>query len=168
MLSFAVFAGVITITYGHLCLFSPPQRGTVDGINKAGSADCLLLTGPCGAGRGARWSRKSRPGRNWGSLSRRTWTTGTTLLGTSKSRSVRRPGTCKLFQPSGTMESRRYTCTRRKWRCRTDFRPRVSSRLLTRRRTPRLRPSSISVVIWWWNKYKVKLFRTKKNFNETV
>lgn len=48
MLSFAVFAGVITITYGHLCLFSPPQRGTVDGINKAGSADCLLLTGPCG------------------------------------------------------------------------------------------------------------------------
>lgn len=48
MLSFAVFAGVLAVTYSHLCLFSPPQRGTVDGINKAGSADCLLLSGPCG------------------------------------------------------------------------------------------------------------------------
>ncbi|XP_048755164.2 uncharacterized protein LOC125666086 [Ostrea edulis] len=48
MLSFAVFAGIVAITYGHLCLFSPPQRGTMDGINKPGATDCLLLTGPCG------------------------------------------------------------------------------------------------------------------------
>lgn len=148
----------------------PHKEGPLTASTKRGPPTASFWLDPVGAGRGARWSRKSRLGRNWGSPSRRTWTTGTTLPGTSKSRSAGRPGTCKLYQPSGTMESRRYTCTRRKWRCRTDFRPRVSCRLLTRRRTPRLRLSSISVVIWWWNnyKYKVKLFRTKKNFNETV
>ncbi|XP_061162296.1 uncharacterized protein LOC133171545 [Saccostrea echinata] len=48
MLSFTVFATILAITYGHLCLFSPPQRGTMDGIDKAGATDCLLLSGPCG------------------------------------------------------------------------------------------------------------------------
>ena len=48
MLSLAVFVGIAGVAYSHLCLFSPPQRGTMDGINKPGAGDCLLLTGPCG------------------------------------------------------------------------------------------------------------------------
>ncbi|CAH1785645.1 unnamed protein product, partial [Owenia fusiformis] len=39
---------VICGAMAHLCLLSPLQRGTMNGINTAGATDCLLTTGPCG------------------------------------------------------------------------------------------------------------------------
>ncbi|XP_013390313.1 uncharacterized protein LOC106158763 [Lingula anatina] len=38
---------------GHLCLISPPQRGSMSGLNKPGATDCGLTQGPCG-GRSAK------------------------------------------------------------------------------------------------------------------
>ncbi|KAK3804465.1 hypothetical protein RRG08_058587 [Elysia crispata] len=41
-------ACVLVPAWCHLCLISPPQRGSMVGINKAGAADCILLKEPCG------------------------------------------------------------------------------------------------------------------------
>ncbi|XP_070534912.1 uncharacterized protein [Ptychodera flava] len=32
----------------HVCMISPPQRGSMQGLNTPGADDCILLTGPCG------------------------------------------------------------------------------------------------------------------------
>ncbi|GFS20983.1 hypothetical protein ElyMa_005071000 [Elysia marginata] len=41
-------ACIIAQAWTHLCLISPPQRGSMMGINKASAADCILLKEPCG------------------------------------------------------------------------------------------------------------------------
>ena len=43
-----VFAALFSIAYGHVCLLSPPQRGSLEGLNTAGADNCGLTTGPCG------------------------------------------------------------------------------------------------------------------------
>ncbi|XP_054770633.2 uncharacterized protein LOC129278473 [Lytechinus pictus] len=44
-----IFCAVVSIGTAHLCLLSPPQRGSMMGINKEASADCGLTSGPCGS-----------------------------------------------------------------------------------------------------------------------
>lgn len=39
---------MVALCEAHLCLFNPRQRGTMNGINTAGSNDCILLDNPCG------------------------------------------------------------------------------------------------------------------------
>ncbi|XP_071080989.1 uncharacterized protein [Haliotis cracherodii] len=38
----------VAVATAHICMISPPQRGSMLGINKAGADDCMLLKGPCG------------------------------------------------------------------------------------------------------------------------
>ncbi|XP_067680655.1 uncharacterized protein [Haliotis asinina] len=38
----------VAVATAHLCMISPPQRGSMLGINKKGADDCILLAGPCG------------------------------------------------------------------------------------------------------------------------
>ncbi|XP_065897849.1 uncharacterized protein [Dysidea avara] len=47
-LGVALFVFMVAVCEAHLCLFNPQQRGTMNGINAAGSNDCILLDGPCG------------------------------------------------------------------------------------------------------------------------
>ncbi|XP_077980598.1 uncharacterized protein LOC144435835 [Glandiceps talaboti] len=44
----AVLTAVLLSVEAHVCLISPPQRGSMQGLNKAGSDDCILTNGPCG------------------------------------------------------------------------------------------------------------------------
>ncbi|XP_045172862.2 uncharacterized protein LOC123534610 [Mercenaria mercenaria] len=44
----AYFAAALGLASAHLCLIGPHQRGTMTGLNKKGSDDCILLKGPCG------------------------------------------------------------------------------------------------------------------------
>ncbi|GFN87059.1 hypothetical protein PoB_001356500 [Plakobranchus ocellatus] len=46
--SLLVLASVLVPSWTHLCLISPPQRGSMMGINTAGAPDCILLKSPCG------------------------------------------------------------------------------------------------------------------------
>ncbi|CAL1537792.1 unnamed protein product [Lymnaea stagnalis] len=39
---------VVSLSYGHMCLVTPPQRGPSNDINAVGASDCYLKTGPCG------------------------------------------------------------------------------------------------------------------------
>ncbi|XP_059140758.1 uncharacterized protein LOC131928689 [Physella acuta] len=48
MMKIVILAALICICSGHLCLVSPAQRGTANGINAAGAQDCYLITPPCG------------------------------------------------------------------------------------------------------------------------
>ncbi|XP_072175853.1 uncharacterized protein [Diadema setosum] len=50
-ISCLLFAAVFLVAEAHLCMLSPPQRGSIMNINKPASPDCGLVTGPCG-GRG--------------------------------------------------------------------------------------------------------------------
>eukprot|EP00026_Physarum_polycephalum_P020614 Phypoly_transcript_23312.p1 GENE.Phypoly_transcript_23312~~Phypoly_transcript_23312.p1 ORF type:complete len:164 (-),score=24.44 Phypoly_transcript_23312:92-559(-) len=34
--------------FAHVCMLSPPQRGTMNDLNTIATADCFLTTGPCG------------------------------------------------------------------------------------------------------------------------
>ncbi|OWF53064.1 hypothetical protein KP79_PYT24078 [Mizuhopecten yessoensis] len=43
-----VFSAVIAVSYSHVCLLSPAQRGSLQGINKPGADNCILLKPPCG------------------------------------------------------------------------------------------------------------------------
>merc|ERR1712012_1195278 len=43
-----VLAVCVYTCTAHLCLISPPQRGSMEGLNKGGSDDCILLKPPCG------------------------------------------------------------------------------------------------------------------------
>ncbi|VDI08444.1 Hypothetical predicted protein [Mytilus galloprovincialis] len=47
-LQFVVVGSLVAACSAHLCLLSPPQRGTMMGINKAGANDCGLTASPCG------------------------------------------------------------------------------------------------------------------------
>ncbi|XP_033109105.1 uncharacterized protein LOC117110491 isoform X3 [Anneissia japonica] len=44
----SLFYGLIGCVSAHICMLSPPQRGSMIGINKQGATDCILLDGPCG------------------------------------------------------------------------------------------------------------------------
>ncbi|XP_045172851.2 uncharacterized protein LOC123534602 [Mercenaria mercenaria] len=46
--SVVCFAAIMALSSAHMCLINPHQRGSMMGLNKAGSDDCILLTGPCG------------------------------------------------------------------------------------------------------------------------
>ncbi|XP_035658637.1 uncharacterized protein LOC118403890 [Branchiostoma floridae] len=48
MKTVAVFLLFLAGSWAHLCLISPPQRGSMFDINKPASPDCGLTTGPCG------------------------------------------------------------------------------------------------------------------------
>ncbi|XP_066300344.1 uncharacterized protein [Branchiostoma lanceolatum] len=48
MKTIAVFLLFLAGTWAHMCLISPPQRGSMTGINKPACPDCGLVTGPCG------------------------------------------------------------------------------------------------------------------------
>ncbi|KAK3085927.1 hypothetical protein FSP39_010839 [Pinctada imbricata] len=48
MIPFLVFASVLAVAHGHLCLLNPAQRSNITGLNKAGADACFLTTGPCG------------------------------------------------------------------------------------------------------------------------
>ncbi|RUS88901.1 hypothetical protein EGW08_003340 [Elysia chlorotica] len=48
LLPLAVLALSALPTPGHICLLSPPQRGSMVGINQEDSDDCLLYQAPCG------------------------------------------------------------------------------------------------------------------------
>ncbi|KAI8495529.1 hypothetical protein Bbelb_265010 [Branchiostoma belcheri] len=48
MKTLAVFLMFLAGTWAHMCMISPPQRGSMVGINKPGADDCALVTGPCG------------------------------------------------------------------------------------------------------------------------
>ncbi|ESO98270.1 hypothetical protein LOTGIDRAFT_203715 [Lottia gigantea] len=43
-----VVAVVVSVCTAHLCMLSPPQRGSLVGFNKKGADDCFLIKGPCG------------------------------------------------------------------------------------------------------------------------
>ncbi|KAL4238288.1 hypothetical protein ACF0H5_003000 [Mactra antiquata] len=43
-----VFGVMVAVASAHMCLLSPKQRGTISGLNSAGSNDCVLLSSPCG------------------------------------------------------------------------------------------------------------------------
>ncbi|PIK41605.1 hypothetical protein BSL78_21540 [Apostichopus japonicus] len=47
-MKFLVFFALIACACAHLCLISPPQRGSMMGLNKAGSDDCFLVKPACG------------------------------------------------------------------------------------------------------------------------
>ena len=49
----------------HLCLLSPPQRGSISGLNKPGSNDCMLLKYPCGGRPAGKHSEILRVGQNF-------------------------------------------------------------------------------------------------------
>eukprot|EP01121_Diplochlamys_sp_Union-15-3_P016902 TRINITY_DN584_c0_g1_i2.p1 TRINITY_DN584_c0_g1~~TRINITY_DN584_c0_g1_i2.p1 ORF type:complete len:165 (-),score=36.96 TRINITY_DN584_c0_g1_i2:59-520(-) len=38
----------VSLSFAHVCLLFPPQRGTANNLNTAGSVDCGLFTAPCG------------------------------------------------------------------------------------------------------------------------
>ncbi|XP_046577528.1 uncharacterized protein LOC124285359 isoform X2 [Haliotis rubra] len=38
----------VAVATAHVCMISPPQRGSMLGINKMGAVDCMLVAGPCG------------------------------------------------------------------------------------------------------------------------
>ncbi|KAF6017739.1 hypothetical protein EB796_023940 [Bugula neritina] len=42
-----VFSCALTVSC-HLCLINPHQRGSMSGLNKVASDDCILLASPCG------------------------------------------------------------------------------------------------------------------------
>ncbi|XP_052714057.1 uncharacterized protein LOC128187678 [Crassostrea angulata] len=44
----AVLLSLFAVGHCHLCLLSPPQRGSMSGINTPAANDCILTTGPCG------------------------------------------------------------------------------------------------------------------------
>jgi len=48
LMKISLLASVLYTCHAHLCLISPPQRGSMTGLNAKGAADCLLTTGPCG------------------------------------------------------------------------------------------------------------------------
>ncbi|XP_069112494.1 uncharacterized protein [Argopecten irradians] len=48
LLSMTIAAIVLEVCYAHLCMISPPQRGAMGNLNKAGSGDCLLTAPRCG------------------------------------------------------------------------------------------------------------------------
>ncbi|XP_033727706.1 uncharacterized protein LOC117317033 [Pecten maximus] len=43
-----ICCAVIGVSYSHVCLVSPAQRGSLQGINKKGADNCILLKPPCG------------------------------------------------------------------------------------------------------------------------
>ncbi|XP_041360858.1 uncharacterized protein LOC121377065 [Gigantopelta aegis] len=43
-----VLAACISVCSAHLCMLSPPQRGSMNDINKKGANDCFLINKPCG------------------------------------------------------------------------------------------------------------------------
>ena len=45
---FFLLALFVLFASAHVCLISPPQRGSLTGLNTPASADCFLTTGPCG------------------------------------------------------------------------------------------------------------------------
>lgn len=47
-MKYLAFLCLVAYTSAHMCLISPPQRGSMMGLNKAGSNDCILIKGPCG------------------------------------------------------------------------------------------------------------------------
>ncbi|XP_060062690.1 uncharacterized protein LOC132543226 [Ylistrum balloti] len=47
-LAVVIIAIVLEVCNAHLCMLSPPQRGSMVGINKAGATDCILTTARCG------------------------------------------------------------------------------------------------------------------------
>ncbi|KAJ8302613.1 hypothetical protein KUTeg_019009 [Tegillarca granosa] len=57
MIKAVIIVCILAISDAHLCLISPPQRGSMNGLNTAGSDDCILTSAPCG-GR----ERKERSG----------------------------------------------------------------------------------------------------------
>merc|ERR1711860_36494 len=48
LLYVACFAVVLALASAHMCLVSPHQRGSMNGLNTKGATDCILLNGPCG------------------------------------------------------------------------------------------------------------------------
>ncbi|XP_035828738.1 uncharacterized protein LOC101858447 [Aplysia californica] len=49
MLTKSLFlAAMLCVCQAHLCLISPPQRGSMMNLNTKGSSDCILLKSPCG------------------------------------------------------------------------------------------------------------------------
>ncbi|XP_030830632.1 uncharacterized protein LOC575072 [Strongylocentrotus purpuratus] len=44
----SIFSAMVAIGTAHLCMLSPPQRGSMLNINKPASPDCALLPEPCG------------------------------------------------------------------------------------------------------------------------
>ncbi|OWF52552.1 hypothetical protein KP79_PYT13743 [Mizuhopecten yessoensis] len=47
-LTAVIIAIVLEVCNAHLCMLSPPQRGSMMGINKAGANDCILTAARCG------------------------------------------------------------------------------------------------------------------------
>ncbi|XP_033753956.1 uncharacterized protein LOC117337207 [Pecten maximus] len=47
-LAAVTIAIVLEVCNAHMCMLSPPQRGSMIGINKAGANDCILTTARCG------------------------------------------------------------------------------------------------------------------------
>ncbi|XP_013418336.1 uncharacterized protein LOC106179310 [Lingula anatina] len=60
-----VFLAVVGVVACHLCLISPPQRGSMLGLNKAASPDCLRLTPPCGGVKPVEPNMMIRDGMNY-------------------------------------------------------------------------------------------------------
>ncbi|XP_064597760.1 uncharacterized protein LOC135464184 isoform X2 [Liolophura sinensis] len=47
-MKYLAFLALVAAASAHLCMISPPQRGSMSGLNTAGSSDCILLKAPCG------------------------------------------------------------------------------------------------------------------------
>ncbi|XP_069106332.1 uncharacterized protein [Argopecten irradians] len=43
-----IASAVIGVSFAHVCLLSPAQRGSLQGINKKAAGNCILLKPPCG------------------------------------------------------------------------------------------------------------------------
>ncbi|XP_033753957.1 uncharacterized protein LOC117337208 [Pecten maximus] len=48
LLTAVIAAVVLEVCCAHMCMISPPQRGSMLNLNKAGSSDCVLTTPRCG------------------------------------------------------------------------------------------------------------------------
>ncbi|KAJ8303503.1 hypothetical protein KUTeg_019899 [Tegillarca granosa] len=45
--SLTILCVLVAVSNAHVCLISPPQRGSMLGLNTAGADDCFLTTAPC-------------------------------------------------------------------------------------------------------------------------
>jgi len=64
-MSVSCLLAVATVCTAHMCLLTPIQRGSMQGLNKAGADDCILLKAPCGDRDAAEGNTIYAPGSNY-------------------------------------------------------------------------------------------------------